>query len=525
MRSPRRTIIETVHGLVSDDDRYVDCAVRVRVYRRDAAGQAQAQELLPRAYGGVYDRFQARYATDRRPAKVTEIKVHGGQLPVLDSIGKKGLRRVLALGAPGGGKTMAVVVTAIILAVRQPNSMGGVLAPTRDRAEWVFHKMLGILAPAGLVVGEPSDRKLEIQLVNGTKILFRGAARRSETSGSTIAGRDWHWAVEDEQQDIADADLLEVDFRGRVNPDYQVFSSATNAARHEFQMRLQKYQTQTDRHQVVRFTGYDNAFTSLEHWDALKSTMSPEDFDRYVYCKAVPREGRVFPAFDYMGNTAPMPSMRDDITPRLTQAKFATAYDYVIGWDPGVIVSASVIMKAYAAPGVDERQWFVLDEVTTRDATTEHHARDLHSWLMRRGIQQGQCLVIGDPHENKETDRSDYLQMQAAGFVTKRSNSGQMIERKHRIAMTNALLKDANGRIRLYLAAGEAGPARAAKTAECFGQLMYAPNGEIDYRHKTYLNKAHWGEAVGYGLFPFEKFRGGFKARVPEPTQRSRFGT
>jgi hypothetical protein len=104
--------------------------------------------------------------------------------------------------------------------------------------------------------------------------------------------------------------------------------------------------------------------------------------------------------------------------------------------------------------------------------------------------------------------------MRAAGFTTKWSNGGEQIEIKHRVSMVNALLKDATDRRRLFLAPSQTGAAQAAKLSECLGSLMWGANGIIDYRGKTKYNLAHWGDALGYALFPFEKFRGGFKAPI-----------
>lgn len=536
MRSPRKVYLERIAALCDDSNRYVDCAVKVRVWRRGPDGNAKPAELLPKAYGGVYDRFAARYDRSRKPEHVVELKVHAGQLPVLERIGRKGLRRVLALGAPGGGKTMAIVVVAIILGVRRPNAMIGVVAPTDARLLIVWRKLLELLEPAGLLASAPSIRRKEIKLVNGTVFQCRSAARRSTSSGSPLAGLDWHDAVEDEQQDQDDQDQIEVDARLRINADGQVFSSATNVARHQFQLRIQRYEA-SGAHEVQRFSGPDNAFTSLDHWEALKRDWSPEDYDRYVRCLDVPREGRVFPRFSYAESCATLPAPVGDITARLVLDKFKTARDYIIGWDPGVIASVSVILKAYAPsqPGfngqlrsgtvhADDRHWYVLDEVTTRDATTEHHARDLTAWLLARGIPLDRCIVIGDPHENKEADESDYIQMRAAGFLVKPSNYGNQIHRKHRISMTNALIKDAAEVRRLFLAKSPAGTPYAQKTAECLGHLMYRDNGEIDYQHKTARNLAHWGEALGYGVFPWEQYRGAYKPaqepNMPQPWRR-----
>ena len=516
MRSPRRALIEKLRAAGDEERRYVDCGARVRLYERGPDGRPVPSRWLPRAFGGVYDTFAGAYVPGRIPSKWVELKIHRGQLPLVEAIGDQTRRRILGLGAPGGGKSMAIVVAAVALALRNPNGIGGVVAPTGQRLEVVWRKLLELLEPAQFVQAVKLGSK-ELLLVNGTTIQFRAAARRSDTYGSPIAGHDWQWAAEDEQQNIDDDSLREVDARGRIVRHYQVFSSATNDARHEFQRRLQAYKASPDKH-VVRFSGPDNCFTPLEHWEALKRLWSPEDYARFVDCTDVPRAGRVYPSFSYAENTARPPS-HQDITAQLIADKYkGVRADYVVGWDPGVITSASVIMKAWPGQGEHERRWFVLDEVTTRDATTEFHAADIAKWCIARGIRQDRLLILRDPHTGKETDDSDDVQMRAGGFpYVRRSNYGMRIERKHRVSMVNALLRDATDRRRLFLASSPNGVPIADKTSECLGHLMYAPNGEVDYQHKTYLNLAHWGEAVGYALYPWENIRGAAKPAPAEP--------
>lgn len=521
MPSVRKSLVAEIHELVDTTHRYVDCAVRVRVYRRGADGEPYAAELLKKGYGGVYDREAARYDHTRKPTRIVELKVHPGQVPALERIGRRGSRRVLCLGAPGGGKTMNLVVLATALGVRRANGIIGVVAPTRDRLLIVWRKLVEeTLIPAGLVASI-SVSKREARLINGTLYQFRAAARRATGTGSPIAGNDWHDAVEDEQQDIGDDDLREVDSRGRINEHYQVFSSATNEPRHEFQMRLREYEGTAEK-EVLRFSGPENVFTSLGYWEALKRNWTADDYDRYIRCLSVPKTGRVFPAFDYALNTKPLPAGGSIIAQLVYESYRLANIRYVIGWDPGVVVNASVILDAFTV--AKERHWWAVDEVTTTDANTDQHAKDLEGWLMRRGIRKEQVIVIGDPHENKEADRSDYLQMQAAGFHVFRSNGGQAIERKHRISMTNALLCDAAQQRRFHLAQGPNGRPIPERLAEGLGGLMYKHNGEIDYRHKTYLNIAHWPEAGGYGLFPFEKFRGTYKPKAAQTANVMPFG-
>lgn len=441
---------------------------------------------------------------------VKEVTIHEGQEEFFKALhSRPPKRRVLGLGAPGGGKSLGILKIAQVLSAWRPMSIGGIVAPTRDRVDVVWGKFLEILEPLGWIQDIQKGAR-EIVLKNKTKIKFVAAKRSSEQIGSPIAGKDWHWAVEDEQQNIDDASLREVDARGRVTKHYRVFSSATNEPIHEFQMRVQAYDANPE-YAVSRYSGYANCFTPLEHWEALKRNWSADDFDRIINCKDVPKEGRVYPEFSYSESACDLPRTLD-ITGALTQARYQTAYQWVIGFDPGILVSASVVLKAYQGTGRDERLWVVHDEVTTRDKTTEWHAQELLRWLRDHGASPNDAIVLMDPHENKESDRSDYLLMRQAGFQCFKSNGGQTIDRRHRISMMNALLKDATQRRRLKLLKGASGVPIANKLAEGLGHLMYRPNGEIEMHHKTAANLAHWPDAIGYGLYPFEHFRGGYTA-------------
>lgn len=524
MRSPRKVYIERVRALCLQDDseRYFDLACQVRVYRRGTDGSPEPSEWLENVYGGRYDALLGRYTGESVPVeKVAEVSIHTGQRKFFEflnpesflGIGKTEVRRVLGLGAQGGGKTMGIVKIAQCLCALRPNSLGGIVAPTRDRLDIIWAKFLEVVEPLGWIKGDPRPGKKEITLKNNTTVKFVAAKRSSNKTGSPIAGRDWHWAVEDEQQNIDADSLREVDARGRITPNYRVYSSATNDPIHEFQIRVQEYEANPER-RIVRFDGFENCFTPLEHWESLRRNWSAADFDRYIRCLDIPQAGRVYPEFSYAESMG-VPQTAD-ITGSLTGARYETAFPWVVGFDPGILVSASVICKAYSGLGRDERSWFVHDEITTRDKTTEWHAQDLQKWFRDRGVDHtNEVLVLMDPHENKEADRSDLLIMRAAGFNTFRSNGGVKIERRHRISMMNALLRDATGRRRLFLFKNSMGVPQPNKLAESLGHLMYRANGEIEMQHKTASNLAHWSDALGYALFPFEHFRGGYKPVTP----------
>lgn len=480
------------------------------MYKRGPDGQPLADELLDETFGGIYDSLSLSVVGPLPHGAWPEVSIHEGQLPLFRAIGSKA-RRVLGLGSPGGGKSLGIAKVGQCLAAERPNSLGGFVAPTRDRLDILWTKFLALVEPIGWVK-EIRNGDMEILLWNGTLCQFKAAKKQSAATGSPIAGKDWHWCVEDEQQHISDDDLREVDARGRINKFYQVFSSATNEPLHEFQMRVQEYEANPEK-KVIRFRGLENCWTPLEHWEALKRNWSADDYARIIDCLDVPREGRVYPQFTYAECTAPIPASTTDVTEWITEQAFRQAFKYVVGFDPGVICTASVILKAYGTR--QERKWFVLDEVTTRDASTEWHALDLKKWFDARGISLDDVLVLGDPHVNKEADRSDFISMKAGGFASARpSNGGNQISRRHRLSMVNALLRDAAKRRRLFLAASESGPAKAYKTAESLGHLMYTATGDIDTKHKTAANIAHWSDALGIGLYPFEKMRGAYGTKV-----------
>lgn len=520
MRSPRALYLEKVRHLCAADpaDRYATVACRVRVYERGPDGNARPKRWLPDYFGGVYDRLSGRYTDVDPPAdQIVEVPIHEGQLKFFELIDTPGITRVMGIGAQGGGKSEALVKVGQCLAAWRPGSLAGVVAPARDRLEILWDKFLATLDPIGWVE-DVRLSKLEIVLKNRTMIKFRGAKRQSNKLGSPIAGRGWHWALEDEQSFIDDASLREVDARGRISKNYRVFSSATNDAIHEFQVRVREYET-NPRKAVVRFSGWDNCFTPLEHWEKLKANWSKADYDRFIDCKDVPAEGRVYPEFSYKDTLIPATvataAKLRDITPELTANRYRTPFRWIVGFDPGVIVTASVILKVYAGQGVGERRWHIVDEVTTRDKTSDWHAEQLKRWFREHGVPIGDVVVLMDPSYNKETDRSDLLMMRAAGFECHRSNGGEKIERRHRISMVNALLCDATGNRRLFLETGANGTPIAAKTAESFGTQKYKPNGELEKYHGTVYDVTHWTDAVGYAVFPWERVRGGASA-VPD---------
>lgn len=497
MRSPRRAYYERIRSLL--DRQTVDLAAKVRVYRRGPDGKAEPDYWLPKIYGGRFDPLVGEYVSTAEDIK--EIRIHPGQLALVESISGP-WERVLAVGAKGGGKTMGACVVAALMCAERPCGIGGVVAPTHDRLLIVWRKFLDLVTPLGWVEGvRPGD--MEVVLKNRAIVQFVSAKRQSSSLGSPIAGRDWQWAVEEEQQNIDDDSLREVDARGRIASDYRVFSTATNEPLQEFQLRLQEYRSQP-KVRIVQFgDGTTNVFTPLEHWERLKRRWSKSDWEREIEGKDVPIDGRVYPMFSQVESVKPRPQVPGlDITEQVTVKKLGRPYKYVVGIDFGSLVTASVILKAYLEPATRETLWWAIDEIVSIDKGTDWHGQAL---LERYKAED--FIAVGDPHVSLNSDKSDYTILRRMGINVMRANHTK-IPLKHRISMVNAMFCAADGKRRLFLDTDERGKPVCRKMAESAYMLTYSASGKPDAKKKSLQDLTHYMDDVGYALFPFEKFRG-----------------
>jgi hypothetical protein len=512
LRSPRKTLAERIRANGSDAQRFVDMTARVRVYRRNESGRAAPAEWMGFAYGGVWDTWRRTYVKLGTPF---ELKVHPGQARLIEAFDEPAAKRVLALGSQGGGKTEAVITAAVLLALWHPGKTGGIVAPTRGRIKVVWRKFLKTIPVRWIRAIRPGDN--EIVLVTGSIIQFFAAKRQSKTSGAPFAGNDWWWAIEDEQQDLDQDSLEEVDARGRINADFRVFSSATNEPYGEFQRRIQEY-SGSPHHKVLRFTGPENSFTALAFWENLKATWSEEAYSRKILCEDIPVDGRVYPAFSHAESIASRPALSlvgssANITPRLTQEKYHQTYEYVVGVDFGLRVTASVIMQCYRPPpqwgAPMERQWWILDEVVTEHKTTDWHA----SALLERfnGDPTKFVAITGQDSNSTNPERSDFVLFKKRSINIVRASYGKKLYVRHRYSMMNALLHAADGRRRLMVDCDANRKVKAARTVDSLALLMLGANDKAETYGKGTKggeDRTHYTDAVGYGLFPFEQFRG-----------------
>jgi hypothetical protein len=517
MRSPRRALYEQIRKLLDERDRLVNLQLTVRVYRRHATEErAIPGELLPGVWGGIWDQWKARYVDDAPGKwKPAEVSIHPGQRDLV-LFGEPGVSRVLLLGAPGGGKTEGICVRAICNALTAPGKVHGVIAPTTSRLHIVWRKILSLLRGCGWKGVHVRKADHAIELPNGSILQFVAAKRYSESVGSPIAGFDFWSCVEDEQQNIDDESLYEVDARGRQNADYLVCSSATNERIPEFQQRLEFYRNY-DKARIIRMRGDDNVFVPRSHWEKLKAQWPKDEYERRILGLDVPCQDVVYPQFSISENVAPLPMVGRDVTSKLVLERFPTLFDrdYILGTDLGILVTTSIVLKAFAMPD-GRRAWWAVGEITTASATAEYHAEDIKRWCGRAGIHHDRVVVIADPHSRQADRKSDYTLLRKAGLTVVKSSPNQ-IEKKHRYSMVNSLLCDAKGHRALFIGCDEYKRAECKKLVESFFNLRFGRDGNPLTYHKGTRDLTHWSDALGYGLYPFEQIRGTQSAVVVKP--------
>jgi hypothetical protein len=198
----------------------------------------------------------------------------------------------------------------------------------------------------------------------------------------------------------------------------------------------------------------------------------------------------------------------------------------LIGHDPGKRQHVSMFLKAYRFRGDRLIRWFVVDEVTTDDATIEKHVAEVMERVRKvwrcnlKSSLDGrldpyapQALVRIDPHTRSGDDhpgRDLYAVWRNAGLVARAAayNPGTSdpatIKRESRFDMMNTLLCDVNGERRLLVACDDQGSYRAQKLVKALESMERDAAGKGEADKKDGNDLSHWPAAVGYALWQIE---------------------
>jgi hypothetical protein len=191
----------------------------------------------------------------------------------------------------------------------------------------------------------------------------------------------------------------------------------------------------------------------------------------------------------------------------------------LLGHDPGQLYDVSLLLKCYDVRG--ERLWWVIDEITTKQTTSEEHVvavtrRLRERWDMEHDeVDSDRVLVRCDPYGDSDarTDLSVYTVWRNAGYKilsaaynAKGQGKGR-VPKDAGIEMVNRLLCAASGKRRLFVACDDKGKSAAPKLVEALEMSERDESGKAETQKKGEGDLSHWCAALRYALWPYERVK------------------
>lgn len=450
--------------------------------------------------------------------------------------------RTLLYSAEGGGKTVTGAMWAIAQVIRLATVgvivAGGATAPTHERLQTLVKAVRERIptddartSTFGSIATYYADAR-EMRFVTGHVLQFRSTKKQSTATGSPVQGFTWGFSLDDELQDTvengADPDI-EARLRGaRISRRLGTATAKDSPNWRTF--RDSKLSTPDWGIERIRYD--ENPFVWSEHWDRMQRNMSPREWRRRGLALDVGPERMLYYRWERGENLRPIPQIGATDVTRTELAGYGRNLDLLIGYDPGKRYDVSVMLKAYRVQGSGEIHWWVVDELTTEQSTTEHHvlalvARVRAKWgcnlldLRNRPLDGSPMMLVrADPTGNTEDkpDLTVYTVFKQHGIDIRPAAyapvvQGKPVAPKHgrigkeaRIDLVNTLLGDARGVRRLFVNSENGVPVapRLVESLE-LSERDVAYRAEIKDKHKPDLT--HWTTSLGYALWAVEKPR------------------
>jgi hypothetical protein len=225
-----RSLVKRSQETRDPKNRFIDLALRLKIKDGPRAG-----ELL-RGYGGRWDKKinngQGAYVgwwdpklknwVGDKPKKIKVIMVSEQQAAYIMDFSHK---TILALGGRRSGKSAALAIKCLILALTFAGLPGGVLSPTYDQAENVRSHIRRVTPRGWLKPGRFGVKVVQhkLILVNHASIKLVSADRNDSSRSFGFA-----WYALDERQDIDDEAAANARFSTSEGQGYySIFETAT----------------------------------------------------------------------------------------------------------------------------------------------------------------------------------------------------------------------------------------------------------------------------------------------------------
>jgi hypothetical protein len=450
--------------------------------------------------------------------------------------------RSLLYSAEGGGKTVTAAMWCIVQVIRLAMAgifvASGATAPTHERLQTLV-KAICERVPTDTA----RDRRIgawatyfadqrEIRWVTGHVTQCRSTKKASAATGSPVQGMTWAFSVDDEVQDSvengADPDI-EARLRG-VKVSRRLGTATAKDSPLWRSFRDLKLSTPDWKIERIRFD--ENPFVWPDHWERMKRNVSAREWQRRGLALDVGPERMTYTAWDREKNLRPIPQIgAEDVTSQVLR-QAGPNYSVLVGHDPGKLFDVSLILKAYKLRGQARHVWFVVDEVTTEQTTTEQHVVallkvlgerwqcNLRDWRGNPSADSKQAYIRADPYSNSgndstSPDRSVYTIFRKAGLridpaaVTASLTQVKVarIPKDAGIGMVNGLFCNANDERRLFIACDDNRQPAAPRLVDAVEMSERNGDGEAEAQDKNKHDMSHWPASLRYALWALEKPR------------------
>lgn len=527
-----RNVVREFQEEVHDAARYVDIGVLLHVVERDPNGIEYLPEKPrlrlvsgvgqnPRPFGGVVDTKLEHPRIVGPSVQPLRWFCSVDQLPIV--LHQGGRTGSLVEGGMGAGKTTSGIMWTYFRWLEHLGQFreGAIIAPTNERLDVVFKEMLGGDRGGGMFPSswfKYQSSKHLVTLCDGTRIRGVSTYKQSDAQGSRLQGQNWSWGFADEIQDQVSEFI---NFMARLrsgreggSPRYASATSKDDPAYRDLKTKL----VESGIWSISRFLGPDSPFIHADHWEAMKSLTTPNEYRRIVLAEDVPSESRVYSCFDRKENIRPIPLGARKITSLVLRKKTGDPrHALLVGHDPGTAKAASVWLDAYDVRG--EVHWYVRGELFTLHATVESHAMQAMEITRKRfgcnvrtdaEMAHVRCQPLGAAED--KPDLSVFAIWKRIGFdirAAQYSKSGQgigQIKKDSRIGVINTLFCDATGRRRLFIECDDKGIPVAPGLVAALETMERDDRGRAEHEEKDVRHdKSDLPAAMGYALWPLEK--------------------
>lgn len=535
---------------VASIDHYVDIGVELRTVVADPNGE----QLIPDAplmrivrtkkTGGIVDTEQGRLVAPSQKRRIwycsedqEPIILHAKTLPL-------GLQIIASEGA---GKTTILPQWHYFRWLEHigKDKEGGQIAPTRRRlAAFLveFHKHFPrewywYVKSEGLIV-----------LADGTRLRLVSTHQQSKEEGSPLQMYTWAWGGADEMQDQT-ARHADMQMRGRGAiagrfKQARMMSPKDSTAYRSYRDSLS---TNPD-WSIIRLLGKRSPFIAAEHWERQTRALSPREYQRRVLAMDVGPERQLYHTWSrgeaphWDGNVRMLPLNARDVTAEVL-SQWGKHFSILAGHDPGKLFDVTEFLKAYVCPMSPAEKkareaariplwdWYVVDEITTEQTTTEQHVAAVLErartkwncnqldWKGRPVVDGDRICVRADPYSDSSSgdqpDRSVYTTWRQHGVTiwpaaykaSQETVKVSRIPKEARIELGCRLLCDAAGVRRLFVLCDDRRELAAPRLVEAYETMERDEIGKAETQRKDHKDLSHWPASVGYALWLLEKPR------------------